>query len=55
MEREAEVAQQQIGFDAAVAVIEEKFFGGPTKNMVLGWLAEERRSLGQHEGDEQSS
>jgi len=28
------------GYDLARKVIEDKFFGGPTKDMILGWLAE---------------
>lgn len=33
------------GFDAAVLVFEENFFGGPTKEMVLDWFATARPDL----------
>ena len=32
------------GFDAAVAVFNDKFFGGPTKDMVQAWFDQARES-----------
>jgi hypothetical protein len=32
------------GWDAAVQVFTEKYFGGPTRDMVLGWWADARVS-----------
>lgn len=33
------------GFDVAARTFERRFFGGPTRDMVLGWFAEARAGM----------
>lgn len=43
--QEVEKANQVAGVEEAIKVIDAKFFGGPTKNMVLSWLYERIKEI----------
>lgn len=38
---------QEKAFDEAKAIIEDKHFAGPTKDMILGWLVNPHRAAGE--------